>query len=263
MLPIPEYWQAVAHGIDAEDRKASLFIKHSASVGTAREAILREVLVKQTPEPFRVGTGFVYQPTPEPWSSKQCDLLVYDPTVAQPYYSIGGIVVLHRDATRLAIEVKTEMNRSAFDDALKLVESVWWLPVPTLCFAYDGVTFETFKDYLVSAIRESPVGVPDCIGVHRQNYIFVRSGYHLARRPDAPGRHRPAEFHLLVNFGVNAKDDGRASASFLGFYDSFVRRQPLFQLPHWFNGLGLADEALIRFTDDGEVQHGPIPLSKT
>ena len=33
MLPIPEYWQAVARAIDAEDAKASIFIKHNASIG--------------------------------------------------------------------------------------------------------------------------------------------------------------------------------------------------------------------------------------
>jgi hypothetical protein len=40
MLPIPEYWQAVAKAIDAEDAKASIFVKHNASIGAAREAIL-------------------------------------------------------------------------------------------------------------------------------------------------------------------------------------------------------------------------------
>lgn len=60
MLDVPEYWQAVAGGIDAEETKASLFIKHAPSIGVAREIILRELLVRHTPEPFRIATGFIY-----------------------------------------------------------------------------------------------------------------------------------------------------------------------------------------------------------
>src|SRR4051794_18514958 len=61
MLNTPEYCQAVARGIDAEEAKARLFIHHNDSLGSAREAILRDVLVKHTPEPYKVRTGFIYQ----------------------------------------------------------------------------------------------------------------------------------------------------------------------------------------------------------
>jgi hypothetical protein len=262
MIPFPDYWQAVAHGIDAEERKASLLIKHSGSVGVAREAILRDVLVKQTPEPFRVATGFVYQPTPEPWTSKQCDLLVYDPTVAQPYYTIAGMVVLPRHATRLAIEVKTNLSSSEFEDALSLVRSVGWLPIPTMCFAYEGVTVERFLEYVVRGVIDAVCGVPDCVAVHRKNYVFVRSGYHMAPRVDAPDRHRPAKHQLLVDFGANEAAGGQAAASFLGFYDSFVRHQNVAFLVDWFNGLGLPDGALTRISDNGQILRGPIPAGE-
>ena len=90
MLPLREYWQAIANAIDAEEKKASIFIRHRPSIGVAREAILRDLLAKHTPEPYRVSTGFIYQFNTAWWNSRQCDVLVYDPTICQPDYAIGG-----------------------------------------------------------------------------------------------------------------------------------------------------------------------------
>jgi hypothetical protein len=140
MIPVPEYWQAVALGIEAEDRKATLFIRQNDSLGAAREAILRDLIRRQTPEPFRVRTGFVFQVNPEPWSSRQCDILVYDPTVAQPYYEIGELVVVPRPAARAVVEVKTGLEERTFNELLGVWETTFWLPVPTIGFAYGGVS---------------------------------------------------------------------------------------------------------------------------
>jgi hypothetical protein len=42
-LDVDAYFRAVARGIDAEEEKASLFLCHKGSLGTAREAILSTV----------------------------------------------------------------------------------------------------------------------------------------------------------------------------------------------------------------------------
>src|ERR1700732_4077708 len=55
-----EYWSAVAQGIDAENRKATLFVRQNPSLGLAREAILRNLVERQTPAPFTVATGFAF-----------------------------------------------------------------------------------------------------------------------------------------------------------------------------------------------------------
>jgi hypothetical protein len=112
-IPDPTYWQAVANGINAENQKATIFLKHNPSIGIAREAIVRDLLVKQTPEPYRVATGFIYEYGTEPWSSKQCDVLVYDPMESQPHYAIGGLSVVPRKAARLVVEVKIRCQHSA------------------------------------------------------------------------------------------------------------------------------------------------------
>jgi hypothetical protein len=257
MLPISEYWRAVARGIDAEETKARFFIHHNDGIGAAREAILRDWLVKHTPEPYRICTGFIYQLAREFWTSRQCDVLLYDPTVAQPDYAISGLAVVHRVAARLVIEVKTTLKEETFRQALDIHDSVGWLPVPTLCFAYDGVTFKTFLDYLATAIRTSVHGVPDCIAVHKRNYLFVRSGYLLAERTDIPKRRRPAKYQFAVDFG----NEGIAAATFLNFYLSLLKKGRFSEdeVRTWLCALDLPEDAMVRISDDGEVEHGPAP----
>jgi hypothetical protein len=257
---MPDYWQAVARGIDAEDQKATIFVAQNDSLGVAREAILRDLLVKQTPEPYRVSTGFIYLPNPEPWSSKQCDVLVYDPTVSQPYYAIGGFSVVPRRAAKLVIEVKTNLELETFRETLDVWKTTYWLPIPTLGFAYEGVTFKTFLTYVGGALKDDEQGIPECIAVHRQNYLVVRSPYRLAPDQAAPRRHRPAKYHLAVDFTAAGGREGQASAAFLDFYHRLLRND-LYEsyLPTWFNELGLPDEALVRITDDGNMSYGPIP----
>jgi hypothetical protein len=263
MLHTPEYWRALAKGIDAEEAKASIFLHHKHSVGAAREAILRDLLVKHTPEPYRVGTGFIHQYTPERWESRQCDVLVYDPSVSQPDYAIGGLVVVNRPAARLVIEVKTGLDGDTFQQTLGIHSSVSWLRVPTLGFAYDGWSFETFLGYLARAIKTEQAGVPDCLAVHGGNYLFVRSYYRLALREDAPGRHRPAVYQFAVNFGKCADNEGRASATFLDVYLKLLRKElDDSYLARWFASLQLPAEALVRITDDGEVQYGIPPVEQ-
>src|SRR4051812_34714922 len=112
MIPAPAYWQAVAKGIDAEDQKASLFVRHPARPGGAREVILRNLLIHQTPEPFRVSSGFVCKFVwADPIATRQCDVLVYDPRVAQPYYAIDSFVVVSQPASRLVVEVKSNLGQ--------------------------------------------------------------------------------------------------------------------------------------------------------
>jgi len=268
MIPISEYWHAVAKAIDAEDEKLRQFVFHTGELGTAREAILRQFLVTHTPEPFRIETGFICHfmtkvGAPEPegrWTSKQCDLIVYNPQFERPYYSIQNLVVVPRDAAMAVVEVKTDLRTKTFQHMLAVREDTHWLPVAVLGFAYDGWEFERFVTHLTQAIRDRETGVPDCICVHRRNYVFIRSGYHLALKP---GRHRPARYQLAVNFGATESNYGLASGCFL---DTFLRlvassRQISINtyLPLWFNKLPLPNAAKLVIEDDGTVSGSSLP----
>lgn len=249
----PEYWQAVAQGIDAEDQKAGLVIKHNQSIGAARESILRDLLRRQTPEPYRVRTGFVHQFLPDAhYCSKQCDVLVYDPTVAQPDYQIDDLIVVPRDAAKAVVEVKTTLEHREFRDIQEVWADVWWIPVATFGFAFDGVAFQTFINYLQESMRSDPAGLPQCIAVHRQNYVFVRSGYSLAE--DKPSWHRPAKYQFAVDFGAHPETRGLATAYLLDWYLRCLRgNDDAVSVERWFSQLSLPAGSRVRFSTVGDI----------
>jgi hypothetical protein len=226
MLPIiPEYWQAVARAIDAENAKASIFIKHNASIGAAREAILKDVLSRQTLDPYRVTSGFVFHPTSNNWCSLQCDVIVYDPSVARPYYAIGELAVVPREAASLVIEVKTGLDEEEFGKILRVWESVFWLPVPMLVFAYEGVRFQTFVEYLRKAIPTAPCGLPTCITVHRQNYLYMRAEYTGAENDALPNKRRPTKCQFAIDFNTASTGEGTASSVLLHLYNLILKER--------------------------------------
>src|SRR5262249_33966742 len=150
-----------------------LFIKHRATVGGAREEILRSFLRQHIPEPLRIRSGFIHQADKdEPFSSPQLDVVIYDPTYAQPDYQIGEIVVVPRFPAKAFGEVKTDLDQIELHSAADAWDKLGWLALPGFVFAFDGVTFQTFVAHMSEAIKNRPWGVPNIIAVHSRNYIF-------------------------------------------------------------------------------------------
>lgn len=262
MIPSPEYWNAVAQSIDAEDAKASLFIHHKASIGTAREEILKDFLRKRTPEPYRVRSGFVHRLHEKGeynYCSPQLDVVVYNAMTAQPDYEIGNLVVVPGGGFGCAsaiAEVKTHLDFQQFDGVLKTWEKVAGLLLPTFVFAFDGVAFETFVDFLTTAMKEKPWGIPDCIAVHRQNYLFVREGYN-GQPHQNQNWHRTAKLQLAVNFGPTMQGHTAGTLLYL-FLDRLKSHTGFNQLKNWFNTLPLPQDTKLSFSDSGEVTTGDL-----
>jgi hypothetical protein len=267
MLLIPEYWNAVARAIDAENQKASIFIKHAGSLGAAREAILRQLIVDQTPEPFAVQTGFICNlaqnyntfKLTDFWLSKQCDVLVFDPRVDRPYYSIGNLAVVDPHSAKSVVEVKSALREDTFDEILGVWQDTHRFDVPTFGFAYDGVKFGTFIKHLSTRIESNKAGVPECVVVHKQNYIFCRTSYLL--NPTDPERHRAAKYQFAVDFGNQDNASGSATAFFLEYYrhrvNGFLVPLDSYILSR-FNNLELPNEAKMSIDDRGNVKCGAV-----
>ena len=173
------YWNIVARAIDLEDDKIDLFIPyHNPSRGTAREAILRNLLVTHTPDPYVVSTGFVYEPNQDAEIPAQCDVLVYDPRISQPYYRLDEFVVVSPRSARVIVEVKSRLQEAEFDKTVAIRRKA---PCPVLGFAFEGWAFETFCQSIAQRIAEL-TELPECLVVHRQNYMGIRAS-DWRRRP--------------------------------------------------------------------------------
>jgi hypothetical protein len=268
MILIPEYWHAVARGIDAENDKATIFIHHNASLGVAREAILRKVIIDHTPEPFKVQTGFVCHvqdnidtgEQSSPWMSRQYDLLVHDPWHSRPFYAIDQLVVVPRRSARCVVEVKSYLGKRAFEKKLEIWRETAWIPVPTFGFAYDGLKFTNFVQRLATAVKNNQRGVPQCLVVHRKNYIFFRSVYRLA--PTKQSSRLIAKHQFGIDFGNQKKHLGSSTAIFLELYSRWLKNSfdhvVESELLYWFNRLELAEESKISIDDEGKVNYGSI-----
>jgi hypothetical protein len=175
MIPSADYWRAVASSIEAENVKAGVFIeKNNQALGTAREGILRDALARHTPEPFRLTTGLVCHFMRGLWNSRQCDVLVYNAAAGRPYYETAGLSVVPVNAASVVVEVKSTLDGREFDKVKEVVKSVNPF-VPTLGFAYDGLTIGNFLERLAECQRADPQTLPDCLAVHARNYVAFRA----------------------------------------------------------------------------------------
>ncbi len=148
MLLRSDLWEAIALGIAAENRKIEIFIHHNLSIGTAREALLRNIIVQHTPLPYCVRSGFVHTDDHRLNPHKQCDVLVYDPRIWPPYYQIDEFVVASPNSTVLLAEVKSTIGDSELDDLLGMQAYARGLAKPMLGYVYGGWTFDTFCEKL-------------------------------------------------------------------------------------------------------------------
>lgn len=217
------YWQLVSQGMDLEDRRLRMFVKHKGSLGTGRETIVRKFLADQTPEPYRVSSGFVVFPPDPQISSAQCDVLVYDPRKGQPLYRLDEFVVVSPDTSRLAIEVRSSMSLSkktssgskpsGLDQVFNVHQSMKSFATSVFGFGFKGPTFDTFLQGIVSKMNGDIETIPECIVVHRRNYILIR-----ADDPRASfGPEKPLFFG--IDFGpLGVKAQGYATALFLWCY---------------------------------------------
>jgi hypothetical protein len=257
-IPLPQYWDALTRSIQAQSEIAGIFLRHASSLGTAREAILRKIIRQQTPSPFKVQTGFVHKYEPKRYSSRQCDILVFDPRLSQPDYEIDDLAVVDNWATKAVVEVKSKLNQHEFKKVNAVWRSLSWLAVPTFAIAYKGVSFDTFVGNLVDQIKEKREGLPNCIAVLNENYIFLRSDYTLAHAK--PYWHRPAKFQFAVNLNSGTNMHGEAFARFMDLYlsqfESSVGKMD--RIIQWFNDLQLPHTAKVQLDFDGTVTHGQI-----
>jgi hypothetical protein len=202
-----DLWEAIALGIAAENKKIDIFIHHNLSRGIAREALLRSIIVQHTPHPYEVRSGFVYTDDHRVAPSKQCDVLVYDPQKYRPYYQIDEFVVVHPDAIRGIVEVKSEINDREFSSIRLMTKYAYDVRKPLFAFVYDGWSVKTFSEKVLQFSAQLHE-LPNCLVVHEKNYLAT---FALRNRE---------EVYLVIDFSDSA---GMATAFFMNIFDFIIR----------------------------------------
>ena len=252
-----EYWQAVAKGLEAESEKASVYVTHALSLGIAREAILRRVLIDETPGAYLVKTGLIREKSQGGVVSRQCDLLVYNPADDTPFYRMDDFVVIPAAMAKIVVEVKSGLNAKEKDSDLEQIMDIWssnrLLSIQTMGFAYEGMMPETFIQHAIRLFKNDTANLPVCLAVHSRNYLGIRPATY------ALGQNLP---FFLLKFGAFGADGAAmATAYFLQWYSMLLNKSPLelHYVKDWFNRVQLPTEAKCRIMSDGSVIEGDMP----
>ena len=253
------YWQIVSQGMEVEDRRLRMFVRHKASLGVGREHILRKLLTDQTPEPYRVNTGFVTHPARPGTTSGQCDVLVYDPRVSQPLYRIDEFVVVPPDAARIAIEVRSNMSLgdgAGLEQVFRVHRSMRpAFPTQVFGFGFRGPTFENFVAGVAAEVKGDICNVPECVVVHQRDYICIRS----TARAALPENTVPPRVCVALDFSKVANAHGFATGYFFHCYHERIKHRAPFAadiIAIHARDMGVPHDAIRTIREDGTVVTG-------
>ena len=158
------YAASLASELEAQSDQIADIVSHKTTTGGYRETLLRRLLERHLPTRHHVATGFIYG------CERQIDLLIYDRTDHPVFFREGDLVVVHPEAVRAVIEVKTTLDSSALCEALDLMNDIGDLrldgpPVFKAIFGFKGATEKTVADYLRRFYR----GTVDAAGKDSSN----------------------------------------------------------------------------------------------
>jgi hypothetical protein len=267
-----DFIRGVAMVLQGESMKAQAYLTHKGSLGLLREKIVGRLLRENTPDRFRVVTGFIRNGSLRN-TSRQCDILVHDSTDDPPLYRFEDFAIVEASCSRAVIEIKSALDKGTFDDILNIYQSVIRVsgahPVPpVLGFSLNGVGFNSFLKYVSDAISKNALkakdgarvlNLPECIAVQKGNYIGLRP---RNVRPDAPW------YYCAIDLNQSQPStwqpiDGIETGIFIYRYQKLLRSDDAatneYELYAWFNRLPILDEGKVYIGSDGIKHLGTIP----
>ncbi|WP_300667022.1 DUF6602 domain-containing protein [Fluviicola sp.] len=121
-MDIIEFHKSTAKELLALKNRVRNLIQHWGEDGRHHEVILKTMIERFLPEKYRIGTGFVVQPTHERGdhqASKQIDLIIYD-TAYPVLFKENDFVILTADAVVGIIEVKADLLNQNYGNVVRI-----------------------------------------------------------------------------------------------------------------------------------------------
>lgn len=141
----PNFYLGLAAEITGKVRRLASFTGHGPSIGLHHEEIVREAVRPLLSRRFSLRTGFAYLNSEK--VSGQGDILVVDESDPAPYFfQMGDLVVVHPRALACVVEVKTQLSKQTFSQAMRNQYSFKQVAsaaspgriLPTLVFTFDS-----------------------------------------------------------------------------------------------------------------------------
>jgi hypothetical protein len=176
-----ELYDSFANELAARFRRVGNLVSHAPSTGNYHEDILRDVLRNFLSKRFSIKTGFVYKDAEQ--VSNQIDILVVDEYDASAYiFQEGEFAIVRPQSVVAAIEVKTKLTRSRFQQALENIASVKRLAddpsrVFGCVFGYEGTpkTKQTIGGWFakVTDLAKTPQFGPSLVVFFRDQVLMI------------------------------------------------------------------------------------------
>ncbi len=158
-------------------------IKHSPSIGSYHEEVVKTVIQNFLSDRWTVKTGFVYKSDNE--VSAQLDLMIIDESSPAAYiFKSGEFAVVTPECVVAVIEIKTKFNAENFAGAIKNIESVKVLAeypsqIRGLVFSYDSPVpsperlGKWFEHPTLKSLK--PETAPEVIYISKRNVLLHQS----------------------------------------------------------------------------------------
>ncbi len=178
-----EFIESFATEMLGKFARLNKLIKHSPSIGTYHEEVVRTVIQNFLSDRWSVKTGFVYKNDSE--VSAQVDLMIIDENSPAAYiFKSGDFAVVTPECVTAVIEVKTKFSAKDFAGAIKNIQSVKALAeypaqIRGLVFSYDSPTptpdrlGDWFKQDDLKDVK--PENAPEVIYISKRNVLLHQS----------------------------------------------------------------------------------------
>lgn len=113
-----DYLASLSEELLAKSRRIDTLLRHSGTVGSYREELVRALLRQVVPTRYEVSTGFIAE------SPRQLDVLVWDAAHYSPLFHEQNFVVVPAQAVRAILEVKTRLTPGTLVEAIDILEDV-------------------------------------------------------------------------------------------------------------------------------------------
>lgn len=181
-----QFYEGLAKEFVGKVGRLNHFIKHPLLIGQYHEEVLKNTIKAFLPERYSIKTGFVF--VDKETVSKQIDILVIDENEPTSYFfQEGNFVIVHPDAVVCGIEVKTHLDKSAFEDAVENIKSLRQMSYnSSYKKAFGGMVFAYYGTELTPQITDSwwkaITDIPEDINLY-PNKIFVLEKGSIDLRP--------------------------------------------------------------------------------
>lgn len=132
-----DYLASFSDELLAKSRRIDSLIRHTGTVGSYREELVRAMIGRLLPARYQVSTGFLEN------CARQLDVIVWDAERYAPLFREGDVVVVPTAAVRAIVEVKTTLDTGPLDEALGLLYEVLRVEQPMLPIFKGIFAFES------------------------------------------------------------------------------------------------------------------------